>query len=405
VTRSLDVIVVGAGILGLATARELLGRYPGVRLVVVDKEGAVGRHQTGHNSGVVHAGIYYAPGSLKARLCVAGAARMTAFCEEHGIRLEHCGKLIVAASAEELPRLDALEERGRANNVPGLRRLSSDEIREVEPHCVGVAALHSPATGIVDFGEVAQRLADDVRTLGGRLALAHDVLDVRDRPDSVELAYRGGTLRARNAVFCAGAWGDRLAARAGVESSVRIVPFRGGYLRLKPHASRLVQGLIYPVPDPALPFLGVHLTRHAGGGVWLGPTALLVGARDAYALHRIRGRDIAETLVWPGTWRMMRRYWRSGVEEVSHAVSRRSFVSACARYVPELTVAHVESGMAGIRAQAVGRDGRLVDDFVFGRGERSLHVLNAPSPAATASLAIAELIAERAAVELSLGSG
>jgi (S)-2-hydroxyglutarate dehydrogenase len=398
-----DVAVVGAGILGLATARELLRRRPGIKLVVVDKEGEVGVHQTGHNSGVIHAGIYYKPGSLKARLCVDGAARMYAFCEEHGIKADRCGKLIVALGPEELPRLDELERRGIENRVPGLRRLRAEEIAEIEPECAGVAALHSPATGIVDFAAVARALADEVRSAGGELVLGREVSELRRNGSELVLATADGELTARGAVICGGPWSDRLAVTAGADPDPRIVPFRGAYLRLKPEARSLVRGLIYPVPDPSLPFLGVHLTRHVSGDVWLGPTALLAPGRDAYRLRTVRPRDLADSLRWPGTWRMMRRFWRTGLSEMRYAASRRAFVAACARYVPALRPEHVQGGPAGVRAQAVLRDGSLADDFLFSETPGALHVRNAPSPAATSALAIAEMIADRA--EAALGDG
>ena len=391
-----DIAVVGAGIVGLAVAGELLRRRPGLRLAVVDKEPEVGAHQTGHNSGVVHAGIYYAPGSLKARLCVQGAARLYEFCERHEIAVERCGKLIVALDPSELARLDRLEERGHANGVPGLRRLQGPEIAEVEPHAAGIAALHSPHTGIADFPAVARALAGELQELGGELVLGHEVTGVRRSGRKVVLDGPAGAVTARHAVFCAGAWADRLAVAAGAPGDPRIVPFRGQYLRLKPQARRLVRALIYPVPDPDLPFLGVHLTKHVSGDVLLGPSALLVGARDAYRLSRVRRADLAATLVWPGTWKVMRRYWRTGLDELRLASSRRAFVAACARYVPELGPDDVEDGPAGVRAQAVSRDGRLVDDFVFSEAGGGLHVRNAPSPAATSALAIGDVIADRA---------
>jgi L-2-hydroxyglutarate oxidase len=391
--RTPDLVVVGAGIVGLAVAREVLLRHPRLRLTVIDRERGVGAHQTAHNSGVIHAGIYYEPGSMKARLCVEGARRLYEYCDAHGISAERCGKLVVAASVDELPRLDELERRAIANGVPGLRRIGAQEIASIEPHCRGVAALHSPMTGVVDFAAVARRLATDVREAGGEIRLGEEVLDVR----GAELDLDSGAIRPSYTIFCAGAWSDLLAARAGVEVDLRIVPFRGQYLRLRPSARGLVRGLIYPVPDPALPFLGVHLTKNVSGEVLLGPTALLAGARDAYSLRRVRGRDVRESIVmWTGTWRMLRRFWRAGVGEIAHAASRRAFVAACSRYVPELRVADVEPAFAGVRAQAVGRDGRLEDDFVFAGSGRTLHVLNAPSPAATSSLAIAGVIADRA---------
>jgi 2-hydroxyglutarate dehydrogenase len=387
-----DIAVVGAGILGLAAARELTRRHPALTVAVLEREPDIAQHQTGHNSGVVHAGIYYAPGSLKASLCVAGARELYELCEERGIAHERCGKVIVATDRGELPALDELERRGRANGVPGLRRLDPHGLRELEPHATGVAALHSPATGIVDFPAVARALADDVRAAGGSVTTGCEVASI----DDTRITHAHGVTEARAVVVCAGAWADRLARSAGADEDPAIVPFRGAYMRLKPERRDLVRTLIYPVPDPRLPFLGVHLTRHVDGNVLVGPTALLAPARDAYRLRDARARDIADALRWPGTWRMARRFWRTGIEELRYAASRRALVSAARRYVPELTTADVEDGPAGIRAQALARDGRLVDDFVFSHTGRALHVRNAPSPAATSALAIARLIADRA---------
>ena len=388
-----DLAVVGGGIVGLAVARELKRRRPDLDAVVLERAPVLGAGQTGANSGVIHAGIYYAPGSLKARLCVAGAAEMYEFCEQHGIPNERCGKVIVARHDDELARLDELERRGQANSVPGLRRLSAGELREVEPHCRGVAALHSPATGIVDFADVARALAFQLSEDETRVIFGCAVEGVRPQPGRIGLAYRTGVggegnigqgeTRARFAVFCAGAASDRLAVAAGASPDPRIVPFRGAYIYLRPERAELVRSLIYPVPDPSLPFLGVHLSRHIDGHVSLGPTALLAprAARD---------------LTWPGTWRMARRWWRTGVTEIHHALSRRALAAAAAEYVPEIGPRDFDGGFSGVRAQAVARDGRLVDDFVVSETERALHVRNAPSPAATSSFALARLIADRA---------
>ncbi|HEY8583300.1 MAG TPA: L-2-hydroxyglutarate oxidase [Capillimicrobium sp.] len=385
-----DLVVVGAGIVGLAVARELARRHPQERIVVLEREDRVGEHQTGHNSGVVHAGIYYAPGSLKAKLCVAGAREMAEFCQARGIAYERCGKVIVATTAGELQRLDELERRGRANQVEGLRRLDADGIRELEPHATGIAGLHSPATGIADFAGVARAFAEDV----GTVLTGCGVEAVESRAGSIVLRHARGHLEARRAVFCAGAWSDRLARLAGADPDPRIVPFRGAYLKLKAHRRHLVRSLIYPVPDPALPFLGVHLTKHTSGEVLVGPTALLAPGRDAYRLSRFARRDLAETLAWPGSWRMMRQWWRTGLGELHHATMRAAFVRAAARFVPELTADDVEPSFSGIRAQALGRDGKLVDDFVFSHTDRALHVRNAPSPGATSALAIGRHIAD-----------
>lgn len=384
-----DLAVVGGGILGLAVAREVLRRKPDTRVSLFEREPQVGAHQTGHNSGVLHAGIYYKPGSLKARLCVDGVKRMYAFCAEHSIPHERCGKVIVATDASELGGLDELEARGRANGVPGLRRISAQELGEIEPHAVGVAALHSPNTGIVDFGAVARALAAVVREAGAAVHTACEVTDLEHRHDGVVVRHAHGETRAAHAVVCAGAWSDRLAVAAGAPADPRIVPFRGAYLRLRPEARSLVRGLIYPVPDPRLPFLGVHLTKHISGEVWLGPTALLVGARDAYRLRRVRAQDLWSTLSWPGTWKMMRRFRSTAVAELRMAVSRRAFAAACARYVPALRAEDVIAGPAGVRGQALARDGTLVDDFVINELDQTVFLRNAPSPAATSSLAIA----------------
>jgi (S)-2-hydroxyglutarate dehydrogenase len=391
-----DLAIVGGGIVGLAVARELSRRSPGASVCVLERESEVGTHQTGHNSGVIHAGVYYQPGSLKARLCVEGARELYAYCAERGIASEQCGKVILATDSSELPRLEELERRGKANGVPGLRRIDSAGIEQIEPHARGIAGLHSPNTGIVDFSAVARSYARDVLDAGGAIATGSEVTDVRINKRSLLLVHSAGATEAGNVIFCAGAWADRLAVAAGADPDPRIVPFRGAYLRLVPERTHLVRSLIYPVPDPSLPFLGVHLTKHIGGEVLIGPTALIAGARDAYRLATVRGKDALDTLTWPGTWRMLRRWWRTGATELSHAALRSAFVRAAARYVPELGPRDVEPAFAGVRAQALGRDGRLIDDFVFSATERALHVRNAPSPAATASLAIARHVADEA---------
>ncbi len=391
-----DVVVVGAGILGLTVARELLLRRPGADLAVIEQEPDVAAHQTGHNSGVVHGGIYYAPGSLKARLCLEGSQLMYEYCEEHAIPHERCGKLVIARHEGELGRLDELEERGRANGVPGLRRVSAAGIAEIEPAATGAAALHAPNTGIVDFAAVARSLRDDLERQGVTFLFGAPVRSVHEEPAGCSVVLGDGAVHADEVVACAGLWSDRLARASGAGADPRIVPFRGGYLRLAPAAAARIRGLVYPVPDPALPFLGVHVTRHVDGSVSLGPTALLVPARDGYGLGRVRARDAWESLAWPGTWRVARRHWRTGVAELRTAASRRAFVQAAAEYVPSLTVADLDgTSFAGVRAQAVDRDGTLVDDFVLTGSGRVTHVRNAPSPGATASFAIAREIVDR----------
>jgi (S)-2-hydroxyglutarate dehydrogenase len=395
--RQVDTVVVGAGILGLAVARELLARDPGSRVRVLEQADRLAPHQTSHNSGVIHAGVYYRPGSLKARLCASGAARMYEYCERTGVPVNRIGKLIIATARDELPALDELERRGHANGVPALRRIGRDEIVELEPHAVGVSALHSPNTGIVDFAAVCRQLGADVGAAGGEIALGFRVRELRQTGRAIELlGAHDQAVSARRAVFCAGLWSDRLAVLAGADPSPRILPFRGGYLRLAPERRSLVRGLIYPVPDPALPFLGVHLTPRLDGEVLLGPTALLVAARDAYRLRTLRGADLRDTLGWPGSWRMAARWWRTGLRELRMAASRRVLAVAAARYVPAIEADDLLPAGGGVRAQAVARDGTLVDDFVLSRTPRAIHVRNAPSPAATSAVALADLIADAA---------
>lgn len=390
---SCDVVVVGAGIVGLAVARELAIRHDGARIAVLEKEPQVASHQTGHSSGVIHAGVYYPPGSLKARLCVDGARELYAYCAERGIAARRCGKLIVATRPGELARLDELERRGHANSVEGLRRLGPDEISAVEPHAVGLAALHSPATGVVDFGAVAASYARELRERQGTVSTGCEVGAIREDEAGVAVEHARGATRAKALVSCAGAWADRLAVAAGAPAEPRIVPFRGAYLRLRDERAHLVRANIYPVPDPGLPFLGAHLTRGPDGSVLLGPTALMAGARDAYELRRVRLIDARETLAWPGTWRLMARHWRVGARELWRAALPGALVAEAARFVPELRRSDFVAGPAGVRAQALARNGTLVDDFVLSRTGRCVHVRNAPSPAATASLALGRLIA------------
>ena len=375
----------GGGILGLAVARELKSRRPRLSVTVLERGREVATQQTGHNSGVLHAGIYYQPGSLKARLCVEGAREMYEFCERHGVAHERCGKMIVARSAAELPALEELERRGAANGVPGLRRLDAQGVADLEPHCRAAGGLHSPSTGIVDFAAVARAMAAGLREEGVEVATSRPVTSIRAAGRRIALGHPHGETSARLAIFCAGRSADRLATMAGAPADPRIVPFRGSYLRLRPEKRSLVRSLIYPVPDPSLPFLGVHLSRHVDGEVSLGPTALLWP-----------GRRPGAVLAWPGTWRMARRWWRTGLSEARHAVDRRAIARAAAAYVPEIDAADLRPWFAGVRAQALARDGRLVDDFVVHETERALHVRNAPSPAATSALALARLLADRA---------
>ena len=395
-TAKVDVLVVGSGIVGLAAAREILIRRPGVSLVVVDKESSVGRHQTGHNSGVIHSGIYYAPGSLKARLCVEGASLMYEFCEGNGIPADRCGKLIVATTDSELPALDELYRRGTANGVPGLEMVGPAGIREREPHCAGIRAIWSPGTGIVDFSRVAEAMAGDVTRLGGEILTGHMVVGLTAAAGSISVRTGRGEFIAARVLTCAGLHSDRVAMMSGAPEEPHIVPFRGDYWQLRPERRHLARNLIYPVPDPKFPFLGVHFTRRiTDDAVWLGPNAVLALAREGYRRSSLRLSDLTHTLGYPGFRRMARRYWRTGATEVYRDLSKRAFVAACQRFVPELTHTDVMPGPSGIRAQSVARDGALVDDFVFNiQGNQLMHVRNAPSPAATSCLAIGQLIAD-----------
>jgi len=391
-----DLVVVGAGIVGLAVAREWIARRPDDSVAVLERENAPARHQTGHNSGVIHGGVYYQPGSLKARLCVEGARLMYDYCDRHAIPYRRCGKLIVATDARELSRLDDLQARGIANGVPGLRRIGAGEIAEIEPNVVGRQALHAPNTGIVDYGRVAQVIAAELADSAVDVRYGVTVESIDGDADGAVVQTISGPVTAGTVIVCAGLWADRLARRAGAPRDPQIVPFRGAYLVLKPTPTPRINGMIYPVPNPDLPFLGVHITSHINGDVTLGPTAMMVAARDAYALRRVSGRDTWETLTWPGSWRVARRYWRVGVDEMRMAASRRAFVAAAARYLPGLSIDDLDgSTHAGVRAQAVGRDGALVDDFVFSHRQAVTHVRNAPSPAATSAFALAREIVDR----------
>ncbi|WP_032368330.1 L-2-hydroxyglutarate oxidase [Rhodococcoides fascians] len=391
-----DVVVVGAGIVGLAVAREMMIRRPDGRIAVIEKEDVVASHQTGHNSGVIHSGIYYTPGSLKARLCVEGSRLMYEFCEENDIPHERCGKLIVALDSKEIPGLDELERRGHANGVPDLRRVSADEIQEIEPAARGISALHSPNTGIVDYGQVSRAIEQDLRARGVEFVFGCEVTSVTKIGDETVIAHSHGETRADRAVFCAGLSSDKLATASGAPADPRILPFRGAYLHLAADGPPVVRGMIYPVPDPELPFLGVHVTKHIDGHVSLGPTAMLVGAREGYNPLKPRFRDVVDILSWPGTWRVASKFWKTGITEVKMASSRRVFVDACARYVPAVSDLRLEkkSG-SGVRAQAVGRDGTLVDDFVISKANGASHVRNAPSPAATSAFALARELVDR----------
>jgi L-2-hydroxyglutarate oxidase len=388
---------------GLATARALAEVAPRARLTVLEKEGRLGAHQTGHNSGVIHSGIYYKPGSHKARLCVEGARLVRELCAARGIRVENCGKVIVATHAAELPRLATLHERGTANGVPGLRMIEPAELRDIEPHAAALRAIHSPHTGIVDFGEVAAALGDELAGRGVEIRTGAPVTAIDRAGGEIALATPGGAVRARHLVNCAGLHCDEVARLAGADPGVRIVPFRGEYYMLRPERRGLVRGLIYPVPDPEFPFLGVHFTRTVHGDVEAGPNAVLALAREGYRWRTVRPRELAGTLGYAGFWAMAGKYWRTGAYEMYRSLSKTAFVRALQRLVPELEPSDVAPGGSGVRAQAVTPDGGLVDDFRIVDTPDAIHVLNAPSPAATASLAIGRHIAALAKERFALG--
>jgi (S)-2-hydroxyglutarate dehydrogenase len=392
----LDVVVVGGGIVGIAAAREILTRRPGISLAVLDKEPSIGVHQSGHNSGVIHSGIYYAPGSLKAKLCTRGARLMYEFCASHGIPADRCGKLIVATTERELPALDELYRRGTANGVRGLEMIGPAGIHEHEPHCTGIRAIWSPATGIVDFSMVTMAMASDVARLGGMILTGRLVRGLTVRAGSIQVRTSDGDFAAARVLTCAGLQSDRVARLSGAPDEPRIVPFRGDYWQLRPERRHLARNLIYPVPDPKFPFLGVHFTRRlTDHAVWLGPNAVLALAREGYRRSALQPGDLMQTLRYPGFRRMARKYWRTGAAEMYRDFSKKAFVAACQRFIPELVPADVIPGPSGVRAQSVARDGRLVDDFSFNVQQSQLmHVRNAPSPAATSSLAIGQLIAD-----------
>lgn len=389
-----DVVIIGAGIVGLAAAREILRRKPATRLAMVEKEAEIGQHQTGHNSGVIHSGIYYTPGSLKAKACVAGAAQMYDYCEEKGIEFDRCGKVIVASDESEVPRLEELHRRGTANGVPGLEAIGPERMHELEPHVVGVRALWSPNTGIINYSQVAAAYADDIRAAGGEIKTSHAVVGLQSRGGERVVETTSGELTSSAVIACAGLYADKVAALSGASPSPRIVPFRGDYFVLRPERRHLVRGMIYPVPDPAFPFLGVHFTRRIDGSVWLGPNAVLAFSREGYRRTDFRASDVVEALAHPGFRRLATKFWKTGLAEMWRDVSRAAFCKSLQVYVPEVQLSDLLWGPSGVRAQALSDDGALVDDFIVDRSGGILHVRNAPSPAATSSLAIGAMIAD-----------
>jgi L-2-hydroxyglutarate oxidase LhgO len=397
-----DIAVVGGGIVGLATSRELLARYPHLKLANVEKETDWNRHQTGRNSGVIHSGIYYKPGSLKAKLCVEGRKLAWAYCEAKGIEYKPVGKLIVATDESELGRLDDLWTRGQQNGVEGLEMLDAGAISEREPHCKGIKAIFSPVTGIVDWGLVSRTYASDVKEAGGELFLGREVKSIERRNGVTVLRSPGGDIEARAVITCGGLYSDKIAKMTGGANDPKIVPFRGDYLVLKPEKNYLVKGNIYPVPDPEFPFLGVHFTPRMDGSVWLGPNAVLAFAREGYAFFTINPAELWDALTYPGFFKLAMKYWQIGMGEMYRDLVRSAYVKALQRYIPELQPEDCLPGPSGVRAQAMSADGSLVDDFVFEGADGIVHVRNAPSPGATSSLAIAKYICDEASNRFNL---
>ncbi len=398
-----DIAVVGGGIVGLATTRELKLRFPALRVAGVEKEDGFNQHQTGRNSGVIHSGIYYKPGSLKAKLCVEGRKLAWAYCEQKGIEYKQIGKLIVATDESELGRLDDLWERGRKNGVEGLEMLDAAGIAQREPHCNGIKAIFSPVTGSVDWGLVSRTYADDAKAAGADFYLGYEVTDIARRGGVTILSTPRGEIQARYVITCGGLYSDKLAKMIGGARDPKIIPFRGDYLILRPEKSHLVKGNIYPVPDPEFPFLGVHFTPRLNGEIWLGPNAVLAFAREGYSFFDINPPELWDALTYPGFFKLATKYWQVGFGEMYRNLVRSAYVKALQRYIPELQPEDCLPGPAGVRAQAMAADGSLVDDFVFEGSEGVVHVRNAPSPAATSSLAIGKYIVEDAQKRFDLG--
>ena len=388
-----DLAIIGAGIVGLATGLAISERRPELSIVVMEKEDDVAKHQTGHNSGVVHSGIYYRPGTLRARLCVEGVKLLRQFCEEQELPYDRCGKVIVATHEEELPRLEALFERGQQNGVPGLELIGPERLREIEPNAAGIKAIWSPNTAITDYGKIARRYADLLKGRGVHFQFGSEVTGIREADGLTRIATSSGEIRSRYLINCAGLYSDEVARMAGHKPDVQVVPFRGEYYMLRPERRDLVRGTIYPVPDPTFPFLGVHLTSTVDGEVEAGPNAVFAFAREGYGWTRINPRELAQSLRYPGVWQLARKHWRVAAYEYYRSFSKRAFVQSLQRLVPSLREEDVVRHGAGVRAQALNKDGSLADEFVIISSDRSLHVLNAPSPAATASLAIGRHLA------------
>src|ERR1039457_1152516 len=398
-----NVVIIGGGVVGLGVALEITRRFPHLRLLLVEKEDRVARHQSGHNSGVIHSGVYYKPGSMKARLCVTGAAAMVEFCREHGVAHQVCGKVIVATHADELPRLEELRKRGEANGLAGLRLIGPEELREIEPHATGMQALVVPSTGITDYAKVCEKYAELISSRGGTVLTSAAATGIRRLASEIIVETSRGAFSTTSLINCAGLFSDRISRMAGDDPGVMIIPFRGEYYDLVPERASLVRALIYPVPDPRFPFLGGHSTRRISGKVDAGPNAVLALAREGYRPSDISVRDLASSLAFPGFWRMARHHWRNGLDEFRRSLSKSAFVRALQRLLPEVGERDLVPGGPGVGAQAPKTHGGLVDDFLFVPSGKVLHVLNVPSPAATASLVIGKAITETAVKDLGLG--
>ena len=403
-----DLTIIGGGILGLATALKLIRAHPSLRLLILEKEAELARHQTGNNSGVIHSGLYYRPGSLKARSCVAGRKELMAFCDENAVPYEICGKVVVATSEEELPRLEELHRRGIANGLKDLQIIGPERLKELEPHATGIKGLHVPETGIIDYKKVAAAYAEKIRDAGGDIRLSQRVVGILDRPEEIVLQTSGGDYRTKYLINCCGLQSDIVAQMMGgannSEEEHRIIPFRGEYYKIAPERQFLVRNLIYPVPDPTFPFLGVHFTRMARGGVEAGPNAVFAYAREGYRHTDINLSDLWRTISFKGFWAITGKYWQTGFGELYRSLSKSAFVRALQKLLPEIRESDLVPGGAGVRAQAVSASGALVDDFVIKQSRKSIHVLNAPSPGATASLAIGQQICEMAEKNFELRS-
>jgi L-2-hydroxyglutarate oxidase len=399
-----DITIIGAGIIGLAVAKEVLKRFPSLKVLVLEKESRAGLHQSGHNSGVIHSGIYYAPRSCKAELCRAGYKLLIAFCREHGIAFEVCGKIIVATDERELPRLNDLLKRGQANGLSNLRMAGPEELREREPNVTGIAGLRIPETGITDYRAITARLADVCVKHGGEIRLLTRVIGLRNRKGEIVVETTTGEFETKLLINAAGLYSDTISQMAGLRSDISIVPFRGEYYKIRWAKTELVRGLVYAVPNPELPFLGVHFTRKLNGDIEAGPNAVLALRREGYRRTDLKASELFQTLKQPGFWRMSARFWKTGFAELRRSWSKQAFCKSLQRLVPELTASDLQYAGAGVRAQAINKHGMLLDDFEFVLGDRAIHVLNVPSPAATASLAIAEHIVNKAEQTFSISN-